>query len=80
MWPENAFGASDGVIQSRIFILRVEPSSVRKDVLHIPQYQLNLRHLSSTATVSTQNLDLPEFPLQAGFPGSARVTHIKNPS
>ena len=41
--------------QCGLFILRVEPSSVRKDILHIPQHQLNLRHLSSTAAVSTQN-------------------------
>ena len=74
MWPENAFGVSDGVIHNRIVILRDEPSSERKDVLHILQYQLNLRHLSSTAVVSTQKLDLPEFPPHPGFPGSALVT------
>ena len=67
MWPENACRASDGVIHSRIFILRDEPSSVRKDILHIPQYQLNFRLLSSTAAVSTQNLDLPGFPPHPGF-------------
>ena len=67
MWPENAFGASDGVIHSSIFILRVEPSSERKDILHIPQYQLDLRHLLSTAAVSTQNLDLPGFPPGSGI-------------
>ena len=60
MWPENACGASDGVIHSTLIILRVEPSCEGKDILHIPQYQLNLRHLSSTAAVSTQNLDLPD--------------------
>ena len=74
MWPENAFGASDEVINSRLFILRVEPSSEVEDILHIPQYRLNLRHLSSTAAVSTQNLDLPEFHPDPGFPGSAGVT------
>ena len=70
---KTPFGASDGVIHSRIFILRVEPSSVRKDILHIPPYQLNLRHLSSTAAVSTQNLDLSGFLPQPGFPGSCGV-------
>ena len=74
--PENACRAFDGDIHSRIFILRVEPSSVRKDILHIPQYQPNFRHLSSTAAVSTQNLDLPGFPPHPGFPGSARVTPL----
>ena len=74
MWPEDAFRASDGVIHSRIFVLRVEPPSVRKDILHIPQYQLNFRHLSFTAAASTQNLDLPGFPPLPGFPGSAGVT------
>ena len=55
---------------SRIFILRVEPSSERKDIVHIPQYQLNLRVLSFTAAVSTQNLDLPGFsPRIPDFPG-----------
>ena len=53
--------ASDGVIHSRLFILRIEQSCEGKDILHIPQYQLNLRHLSSTAASSTQNLDLPVF-------------------
>ena len=36
MWPENAFGATDEVIHSRLFILRVEPSSEGKDIAHIP--------------------------------------------
>ena len=34
VWPENAVGASDGVIHSRIFTRRVEPHSVRKDTVH----------------------------------------------
>ena len=74
MCPENACGASDEVIHSRLFILRVEPSSEGKDILHTPQYQLNLRHSSSTAAVSTQNLDLPGFHPHPGFPGNAGVT------
>ena len=77
MWPENAFGVSDGVIHSRIFILRVEPSSERQDILLIPQYQLNLRHLSSTAARSTQNLDLLGFPPHPGFRECVGVTHHK---
>ena len=77
MWPENAFGASDGVIHSRTFILRGKPRSVREDILHIPQCQLNLRHWSSTAAVSTQNLDLPGFLPHPGFLGSAGVTQQK---
>ena len=53
------------------------PPSVRKDIPHSPQYQLNLRHLSFTAAVSTQNLDLPGFHPPPGFPGSAGVTRHK---
>ena len=79
MWPENAVGASDRVVHSRIFIVRVEPSSARNDILHIPQYQLNLRHLSSTAAVRTQSLHLPGFLPHPGFPRSAGVTwHTKS--
>ena len=74
MLPGNAIRASDGVIHSRIFILSVESSNVRKHILHIPQYQLNFRHLSSTAAVSTQNLNLAGFLPHPRFPGSARVT------
>ena len=59
------FDAPENVTHSRIFILRVELSSVRKE--KNLQYQLSLRHLSSTAVVSTQNLDLPGFHPHPGF-------------
>ena len=72
--PENASRGSDGVIHSRLFILRIEQSCEGKDILHIPQYQLNLRHLSSTAASSTQNLDLPVFLPHPGFAESAGMT------
>ena len=74
-WTHNV--ACDGVIHSRIFNLRVEPSSARKDIPRVLRCQLNLCHFSSSAAVSTQNLDLPGCLPHPGFPGSAEVTRHK---